>query len=58
MARVIDILTGLSRRLRLAMLALALVLGVKTVAAAFAPVEPPSATTSVAARDFGAAIER
>ncbi len=52
--RIIDWVTGLSRRLRLAVLALLLALGVKTVAAALSPAEPPSASVQIDAASVAA----
>ncbi len=47
-------LIGLSRRLRLAALALLLAFGVKTVAVALAPVERPSASVQIEMRSINA----
>lgn len=47
MSHMLDFLTGLSRRLRLAVLALILALGVKTVASALAPADLPSAAVQI-----------
>jgi len=44
---VVDWLAGFSRRLRLAVLALVLAVGVKTVASALSPAPPPSASVQI-----------
>jgi hypothetical protein len=52
-----DWIAGISRRLRLAVLALALVLGVKTLAFALAPVAPPSASVQITGSSIGATFK-
>jgi hypothetical protein len=54
---VVDWIAGFSRRLRLAVLALALALGVKTVAAALTPADPPSASVQITDSSIGATVE-
>lgn len=50
----VDWIAGFSRRLRLAVLALVLAVGVKTVAAALTPVAPPSAAVQITDSSVGA----